>query len=147
MFYANKDPLMNSATFVFSRLLIKLYERFPISIDISRKVMRKELEKELFFDESGLPINEAVLGAISFLKEEGFIRHDANSTIKDGSSVLTNCRLTKCGLALMDGPISDGYVKLKEPRSISLVEFLKEYTTLERLDEAGKVLHDAFVRH
>lgn len=138
---------MQSANFVFSRLLLKLHDQFPIACLLSLKDTRIELEVALIPDFNEFSTDEAVSNAISFLHEEGFIRFDDQSEVKDGSVVYKNCRLTKRGLAMMTGAIPERFHKSADPRRITLIEYMKAHAGIEHLDKVGIVITDAFVRH
>lgn len=147
MHEATISPITKSANLVFSRLLVKIYNRFPVPFVLHLQETSQKLEAEITLGEEDFSSEEVVVGSLYFLREEGFIRYDDTKSFKEDFPLYNNCRLTKRGLALMTGHVPGRFQKSSVPSQMTLIEFLNSHTALDHLDLVGSVLSDAFVRH
>lgn len=140
---------MQSANFVFSRLLLRLLDAFPIPIDLNYRKLCQELQDALVPDHSDFTYDQAVTGAVLFLSDEGFLRYDAYQAIEDGKLQYqyTKMRLTKRGLALSNAAVSSKDARASNPLEVSLAGYLRKNSDISHLEAVGGVLSRLFVEH
>lgn len=147
--HATQNLSMQSANFVFSRLLLQLRDCFPVPIDIAYRKLCLELQEALIPDHADIRHEQVVTGAIMFLADEGFIRHEGYEIIEAGSLQyqFTKMRLTKSGLALMNDAVSAKEARTSNPVEVTVADYLRGNSDIKHLDAVGAVLVRLFAKH